>query len=166
MANISRSKINLVVFLVALILLGTWIPSRFSLTVSKSLDHRLFFLSPWSNKETIPVVEGSYVLFQIDHPLIAELVKMTKTNRAIKRVTCAPGSVLYVENREYFCDGRSIGKAKEYTSRGVKVRNFVFNDIIPKGNYFVMGDHPDSFDSRYFGFIENKDIMALAYPIL
>lgn len=166
MGNTSRSKINLVVFLIALILLGLWIPSRFSLTVSKSLNHRLFFLSPWSDKGSIPVKEGSYVLFEIDHPLIADLIKLTNTNRAIKRITCSPGSVLTVENTEYFCDGRKLGKAKEYTSKGKRIDNFVFDGAIPKGSYFVMGDHPDSFDSRYFGFIENSDIMAIAYPII
>lgn len=166
MGNISRSKINLVIFLSALILLGMWIPSRFSLTVSKSLDHRLFFLSPRSSNEIIHVKEGSYVLFEIDHPLIAELIKTAKTNRAIKRVVCLPGSTLKVEKRDYYCDGRSLGRAKEYTSKGVKVDNFIFNGVVPKGSYFVMGEHPDSFDSRYFGFIENSIIMALAYPIL
>jgi type IV secretory pathway protease TraF len=30
---------------------------------------------------------------------------------------------------------------------------------------FLAGDHPDSFDSRYFGFVDKKVLRAWARPI-
>jgi signal peptidase I/conjugal transfer pilin signal peptidase TrbI len=30
---------------------------------------------------------------------------------------------------------------------------------------FVMGEHKDSYDSRYFGFVDKSRILARAYPI-
>ncbi|MCR4286833.1 MAG: S26 family signal peptidase, partial [Deltaproteobacteria bacterium] len=30
---------------------------------------------------------------------------------------------------------------------------------------FVTGEHKDSYDSRYFGFIRRDQVMAKAYPV-
>lgn len=37
--------------------------------------------------------------------------------------------------------------------------------IIPKGKYFVIGDAVRSFDSRYWGLLDEKEILGKAYPI-
>jgi len=46
---------------------------------------------------------------------------------------------------------------------------FVYKDgemvMIPEGQFFVVGTHPGSYDSRYWGFINEKNIIGTAYPI-
>lgn len=37
--------------------------------------------------------------------------------------------------------------------------------VVPEGGVWVMGDHPRSFDSRYFGAIEAHQIVGLAYAL-
>ncbi|EAL3751808.1 S26 family signal peptidase, partial [Campylobacter coli] len=39
---------------------------------------------------------------------------------------------------------------------------FIFNGVIPKDKFFVMGTHPRSFDSRYWGFVDRKDIKGVS----
>lgn len=36
---------------------------------------------------------------------------------------------------------------------------------IPEGQFFVIGTHPGSYDSRYWGFINEKNIIGTAYPL-
>ena len=46
---------------------------------------------------------------------------------------------------------------------------FVYKDgetvTIPEGQFFVIGTHPGSYDSRYWGFINEKNIIGTAYPL-
>jgi len=37
---------------------------------------------------------------------------------------------------------------------------------IPEGYYFVVGTHPRSYDSRYFGLISKKEIISKIEPLL
>jgi len=42
----------------------------------------------------------------------------------------------------------------------------VFNGKVPEGTLFVSGQHRDSFDSRYWGFLDRKKVEAIAHPLL
>ena len=42
---------------------------------------------------------------------------------------------------------------------------FAFNGKIPSDFMFVMGEHKDSYDSRYFGLKEKSRVRAKLYPI-
>ena len=166
MANTLKSQINALVSISILLGLGFWIPSHFSFTRTDSLDHRLFYIAYYSTKETNRVKNGSFIMFRNNHPLISGLIREAKTDKIIKKVVCSEGSMLKVVNRDFFCDGQKLGRATEKTPSGRTIEPFIYNGIVPAGNYFVMGNSPDSFDSRYFGFVEKKSIIALAYPII
>lgn len=159
----SKSKINVVVFFTILLLFGLWVPSRFSFTRTESLSHRLFYLT---GKNEVYLPRGAYVLFEMNNPTIMKLVEKTKTDKIIKKVVCTEGSTLKVADRDFFCDGQYIGTAIEYMPGSVNVSHFNYNGAIPEGSVFVMGNSPDSYDSRYFGFVEKKAVIARAYPIL
>jgi signal peptidase I/conjugal transfer pilin signal peptidase TrbI len=76
-----------------------------------------------------------------------------------------PGDHLKTLDRLYYCNGEFLGWAKEYSLKGERVENFVYDGVVPTGNIFVMGEHKDSFDSRYFGFIEAMDVAAIGHPV-
>jgi len=84
----------------------------------------------------------------------------------IKILACDEGHYLEVDkNKNYYCDGKFLGKALDTDKKGNPIKNFVWNGKIPKGKAFVIGIHPRSYDSRYFGFIDKEKIIRYLYPI-
>jgi len=144
---------------------GYWIPSHFAVSFTPSLVHRIFYVS--MNPDINSIRKGDHVIFILKNDLVKKLIEQKGTNRIIKIVACMGGSVLKVDDRkDYYCDKEFLARAKDYAKTGVPVKIFIFNGQIPAGKLFVIGQHIDSFDSRYFGFVEIRDVIAKAYPIL
>lgn len=141
-----------------LALLGMSIPGRLIVSPTPS-DGRHVFVRAASSR---PVRVGDYVVF----PMRTRYVeRCTDGCLLLKRVVCGPGSVLEVRGRDFYCDGRYLGRAKERSRKGEPVEPFRYSGIIPGGKFFVMGSHEDSFDSRYFGFVDASSVVARAVPL-
>jgi signal peptidase I len=79
----------------------------------------------------------------------------------VKRVGCRPGGVLSTRNAMVYCDGEFLGIAlRGVVSREQEVTQFVFNGTVPEGKLFVIGDSADSYDSRYFGFVNADQVFG------
>jgi len=84
----------------------------------------------------------------------------------VKQVVCPSGSHLRAQQNHFFCNGIFLGKAKDFTRQGLKTTVFNYDGLIPERQFFVMGVHKDSLDSRYVGLINENNIIALAYPVI
>lgn len=79
----------------------------------------------------------------------------------VKRVGCKPGSILSTRNAMVYCDGVFLGIAlRGVVSRAQEVKQFVFNGTVPEGKLFLVGDSADSYDSRYFGFVDTNQVFG------
>ncbi len=152
-------SLNLIIFMTALLAAGAWIPQRFTVTITPSLRHRIYLLDRAPSKAQI--VRDSYVLFE-PH---SKFLQGAKTTRTLKQAACVEGDVLIVKEGLYYCNGTYLGQAKDYSLKGEKLERFEFQGEIPKDRLFVFGDHVDSFDSRYLGFVRKEDVIAIAHPI-
>ena len=79
-----------------------------------------------------------------------------------KYVRCEGGDKLSVKGLDYFCNGKLIGTAKTTDKNGKSVKPFVYEGLIPDGQYFVMGTHERSYDSRYWGFVDYNLIKGVS----
>ena len=86
---------------------------------------------------------------------------------ALKIVKGVAGDVVTEKNREFFINGESVGRAKEYSSSDVKLEMNAFRGKIPTGKIWVYAPHRDSFDSRYAwqGLIDASRVVGRVYAI-
>lgn len=113
------------------------------LVTSESVPHRVLVKA-----HGVPA-KGDYALIRVEHALTDdEPVTLTK------KLACYAGEVLEVDHRDYYCEGQYLGRAKRQTLTGTPLTGFVHNGPIPDGYAFALGEHVDSFDSRYWGFVE------------
>jgi len=116
--------------------------------ITESVDHRIGFIS------SDAPVKGDYVNFEFSHPLVldGEEVRLTK------KYICGFGDVIQTKGRDLYCNGEKLATALEYTESGKHLDVFNWNGPIPVGAVFVLGDANESFDSRYWGFVDSKKL--------
>jgi conjugal transfer pilin signal peptidase TrbI len=84
----------------------------------------------------------------------------------LKRVRGIAGDRITVEGRTAMVNGEPVGYAKPKSRDGTPL-NVVHSGVIPGARFYVQGDSPDSFDSRYShnGLIRAEQIAARARVI-
>ena len=165
-------KYKIFIVIILIVIAGAAIPNYFAVTTTPSLNKRIFFII--KSKQIEKLKTGDYVMFSLlkskpESDLPPKLVRMIKDDgedSEIKKIGCAAGEELKNIGNEFYCKNKLIAKAKEYSLGGERLKKFEFSGTIPEGNMFLVGDHIDSYDSRYFGFIKVKDIIATVYPLL
>lgn len=146
---------KIIMILSAALAVGLWLPAHISVTVTPSLGHRIFFLV---EPESLDFKEGDYLLFH-------KQLYQAQTDQLLKMVGCAPGQLLRVANSEYYCGEKYLGHALANDSKGKQLPQFIYNGPVPAGSLFMIGNHPRSYDSKYFGFIHADSVLKKAYPI-
>jgi type IV secretory pathway protease TraF len=146
---------KIILAMVAALAVGLWLPAHISVTLTPSLGHRIFFLT---ERDSQNFKEGDYLLFH-------KQLDQAQTDQLLKIVGCAPGQLLRVENSEYYCGGKYLGHALANDSKGKPLPRFIYNGPVPAGSLFMVGNHPRSYDSKYFGFINADSVIKKAYPI-
>ena len=159
--NLEFSNWRLWLAITSLLVAGTLIPYKFSVTLTPSLKHRVYWLVRGPDR----VGKGDYVLFK--HQELSASMGMKKSENVMKILGCNEGDLLTVDaEKKFYCNGEYLVRAKDFSLKGEPLQHFAFNGPVPKGFMFVMGQHKDSYDSRYFGFVEKSRIIAKAFPIL
>ena len=160
--RLNRHEQVVALVILASCLLGAWLPGQITVATSGSLDHRVFLLRPVSAQ----IETGDYLVFR--HRDLAQVRQGLGANRErmIKRVGCRPGEWLQVDAEYRFsCNGRPLGQALATDSQGRPLPQFTHNGPVPAGQLFLVGTHPRSYDSRYFGFVDAHEILHQALPL-
>lgn len=147
----------------AFLLIGLWLPQRISVSTSPSLNHRIFFLS--SVSATDRITTGDYLVFRHQDLLQREKGLNKENDRFIKMVGCRPGEKLATFAGSFSCEGIFLGMALTKDGKGNVLPQFSFYGTLPPDKFFMIGQHPRSYDSRYFGFIDAHDILYKALPL-
>ena len=155
----NRDSISKILMLASAFMLGLLLPGRISVTVSKSLEKRVYIVSEISDAREIK--KGGYVLFT----LRSKLIRDGEPVDAMKMVACTEGEVLKEDRGNFYCNGKYLVTARARSQKGESLEHFSFNGAIPKGKLFLTGQHPESYDSRYFGFIGVEDVRKTAHPV-
>ena len=149
---------------VLLVLIGLpvvlWLPPHLCVTTTDSLRSRVFLLRDCKPSEEI--ARGDYVRFERVHPWTEDRSPVS----LLKQVGCGPGDSLRIYAfGDVTCNGDFLGWALAEDSEGNPLPRFAYNGVIPEGKLFVVGHHPRSWDSRYFGFVDVEEVRNRAYPL-
>ncbi len=100
---------------------------------------------------------------------LADLGIITREQRMryVKRLIAVGGQTVQIRDGAIYVDGRKLEGptfARFYYSSDTRFRYGVEPTVVPKGSYFMLGDNSrDSFDSRFWGFVSEKDIIGVPY---
>ena len=89
-----------------------------------------------------------------------------KQEFVLKRVMGIPGDHLQIKdgivkiNNSIVASGFSLLDNKK-----IHVSAFARDEVIPPGHVFMVGTHPRSNDSRYWGYLKTQDIVGRGYKI-
>jgi len=160
--RLNRREQTVTVVFLALLLVGSWLPGRITVATSGSLDHRVFFLLPAPAKVEL----SDYLVFRRRDLSQVQSGLRADHDQMLKKVGCLPGEQLTMdEANRFFCNGRSLGQALEADSKGRPLPRFSFTGPVPAGKLFMVGTHPRSYDSKYYGFIDVHEISHQALPL-
>lgn len=164
-SGLSQKEKSVGVAFVAAVLLGSLVPGHFTVSISDSLNKRIFFLTGLNQHK---IKNGDYLVFKGETSFAKPMINKEKAlDRLIKKVGCAPGEELIRNAQgEFYCQGVFLGKALETDSLKRPLSRFYFSGVVPENNYFMVGDNPRSFDSKYFGFIHADQMLRKALPLL
>lgn len=87
----------------------------------------------------------------------------------LKKIAATAGDLVNTNREGVHINGISIKNTKvfEFGSHRERLNFTPMNRILEKNEIFVVGEHPKSFDSRYFGVIDiNKSRVKKIKPIL
>jgi len=121
---------------------------------------------PFIRKTIIPVSDperGDIVVF---------IYPMDRSKDFIKRVIAVGGDTIEIRDKKIYLNGALCENDHGHFTdnlilpRAIQPRDNFGPTTVPEGSIFVMGDNRDqSYDSRFWGFVELKDLLGKAFII-
>ncbi len=135
-------------------------------------DHIL--VSKFSYGIKLPIIRSTVI--PIGKPKSGDIVVFIypedRSKDFIKRLIGVPGDTIEVRNKQIFINGLPFNDTHAVHSDSIVIPASVqprdnFGPVrVPEGSIFVMGDNRDeSYDSRFWGFVNMKDILGKALII-
>lgn len=113
-----------------------------------------------NNSSSLPI--GLYKKDDKDKPLVkGQLVYFyfpLKEERLIKKIVATEGDRLRLNQDGVFVNGEKLLNSKPLNkdSKGFKLPKLRLFKVLEKGEVFLLGENPKSYDSRYFGSLNTK----------
>ena len=160
--KLTRHEKFVLVIVLCAVLVGTTLPGRLIVSTSPSLNHRIFFIMSATHLKT-----GDTVVFRhkITEPKLIKKTLNPNKDQFIKKIGCASGQTLRRVDKMFYCESNWLVEVLAKDSKGDVLPQFKFAGVVPANNYFMVGDNPRSYDSRYFGYVHADEILYKALPI-
>lgn len=86
--------------------------------------------------------------------------------KLVKRVAGSQGDRVVVSRDHVTVNGRTVGEGLDLAVTLLRAQEaFVRDERVPARMYWVMGATRDSFDSRYWGYVDQTQVVGRAYAI-
>ncbi len=94
--------------------------------------------------------KNDFVYFNFQHELLPKNLKVLS-----KKIVCIGGESLKIDDQFIICQDKKYPiKRNKKTGSGKTIKQFYYDDIVPQNKAILWGSNIESFDSRYWGFID------------
>jgi type IV secretory pathway protease TraF len=124
---------------------------RVVLAHGESVPYTVF----WKLPRSVPV-KGDYVMLELSHPIFGP-----HPAKVTKQLVCDSGERLQRKGEAFYCNDAWLGGFITRTGDDQPITPFAYDGQIPEGQAFIMGSHPRSYDSRYFGLVDKSRLVRL-----
>ncbi len=150
----SKIWIILLIFFFVILFLKIINNKKVFLNITPSVKVGIYLMEEYDNLKNLK--KGDYVIF----PPPVQAVKRDYHNNFLKQVVANSNDIILVDNNQIFINGVFYGNIKEKDSFGNNIRTLEEGIyFLKEDEYFVMGEHFNSYDSRYFGSIKKNEII-------
>lgn len=87
-------------------------------------------------------------------------------DRFLKRIKAMEGDTVCVEDSTVSVNGKPIAERAEVDAVGDPLPSWTGCATLNADQVFLLGDHPGSFDGRYWGISEKADLVGPWHPLL
>ncbi len=103
-------------------------------------------------------VKDDYVYFDFQHSLLLNSTKQILS----KQLICTVGDQLKVGEKFISCNNKKyLIKRNKKTDSGKNIEQFYYQGVVPKNQAIVWGSNLESFDSRYWGFVDYNQLYVM-----
>lgn len=137
-----------------------WFPILFNVT--PSLPYKIVAID-YATKE---LHRGDYIVYAFEGEAVGPFPGL-RHQPLFKQIAGVAGDVITVQERHVYVNGREVGYAKTHTVTRLPLQP-ISPTVIPAGYFYVAGQSPDSFDSRYAisGLVAQRRILGRVTPLL
>jgi len=109
---------------------------------------------------------GDYVVYAFEGEAVQQFPGLHR-QPLFKQIAGIAGDIVTVSERHVYVNGREVGYAKTHTVTRLPLQP-ISPTVIPAGYFYVAGQSPDSFDSRYAisGLVAQRQILGRVTPLL
>ncbi len=86
-------------------------------------------------------------------------------NRFLKRIAAMEGDTVCAEGKTIRINGAAVAERAEMDSAGEPLPSWHGCLVLGEDEVFLLGDHPDSFDGRYWGLSQRAGLMGPWRPL-
>jgi len=148
-----------------------WVPSGSMLPTIQIGDHLFVNKLAYGMHVDVPVVNKSLVFTQWRSLKRGDIVvfvsPVDRHTDLIKRVVAVSGDTVEIRSKKLYINGEAVADPNaNFTDRSTRYsspRDNFGPVTVPPGKFFVLGDNRDqSYDSRYWGFADQRDVKGQA----
>jgi conjugative transfer signal peptidase TraF len=157
--------LSLSAIIILIILYG--LSSYFVIQLSRSLPQGLYI------KKSVPerISTGQMVLFEIPSDIKEVMIKRQWIPSHVryylmKPVAAIAGDYIHIDSQGVFINKIYKGPVQHFDQQGRELPKYHYNGLLEKNTYFVLSPEMNSFDSRYFGPVQQESIINIVEPFM